>query len=376
LFVSPFVALPPVIAPLPAHAKPAVVVRRAQSAPYGWQILTVRSGDTLSDIAIAHRSTVGALIARNRIRDGGDFLAIGRHLWVPRITPAHVPATAAAARTATHVVHSGDTLGGIAAHYKVSLATLYSLNKISRTAYIQIGQQIKVPAPAARATAKASTSIAVTTTALTVRSGDTIGAIAVRQGVSQASLLKANGLTSSSVLQIGQTLKVVTAVNKVADSANTFAGRTYSDRIVRAAAANRFYLAQQSVPSRMETKALIESTAQRQGIDPSLALAISWQESGWNQRQVSVANAIGVMQVIPSSGVWASELSGHKLNLLDTQDNITAGMVILRSLSRSAHSEQEAIAGYYQGLYSVQHNGIYPDTKVYVESILALKSRM
>jgi hypothetical protein len=51
-------------------------------------------------------------------------------------------------------------------------------------------------------------------------------------------------------------------------------------------------------------------------------------------------------------------------------------MVILRSLSRSAHSEQEAIAGYYQGLYSVQHNGIYPDTRQYVKSILALKSRM
>jgi LysM repeat protein len=364
-----------VIAPLPAHAKPAIVVRRAQSAPYGWQILSVRSGDTLSGIAIAHRSTVGALIARNKISDGGHFLAIGRQLWVPRTTPAAAPAPPVA-RTATHVVRSGDTLGGIAAHYKVSLATLYSLNKISRTAYIQIGQRIKIPAPAARATAKASTSIAVTTTALTVRSGDTIEAIAARQGVSQASLLKTNGLTSGSVLQIGQTLKVVTAVNKVANSTNTFAGRTYSDQIVAAAAVNRFYLAQQNVPNRMETKAMIESTAQRHGIDPALALAISWQESGWNQRQVSVANAIGVMQVIPSSGVWASDLSGGKLNLLNTQDNVTAGMVILRSLSRSAHSEQEAIAGYYQGLYSVQHNGIYPDTKVYVESILALKSRM
>lgn len=373
--MSPFVALPPVIAPLPTHAKPGVVVRRAQTAPYGWQILTVRSGDTLSDIAIAHRSTVGALIARNKISDGGGFLAIGRQLWVPRTTPARAPAPAVA-RTATHVVRSGDTLGGIAAHYKVSLATLYSLNRISRTAYIQIGQQIKIPALAARATAKASTSMSVTTTAITVRSGDTIGAIAVRRGVSQASLLKANGLTARSVLQIGQTLKVVTAASKVGDSANTFAGRTYPDQIVGAAAANRFYLAQQSVPSRMQTKAMIESTAQRQGIDPALALAISWQESGWNQRQVSVANAIGVMQVIPSSGVWASDLSGHKLNLLNTQDNITAGMVILRSLSRSAHSEQEAIAGYYQGLYSVQHNGIYPDTKVYVESVLALKSRL
>jgi LysM repeat protein len=375
MFVSPFVALPPAISALPAQAKPAVVVRRAHPAPYGWQILTVRSGDTLSDIAIAHRSTVGALIARNRIRDGGDFLAIGDHLWVPRTTPAR-PAAPAAARTATHVVRSGETLGGIASHYGVSLWTLYSLNKISRTAYIQPGQRIKVPAPAARATAKAGGRVAVSTTTLTVRSGDTVGALAARHGVSQASLLKANGLTSRSVLQIGQRLKVVTAAQKRTGGSNTFAGRTYSDTIVRAAAANRAYLARHSAPSRTQIKAMIQSTARRHGLDPKLVLAISWQESGWNQRQVSVANAIGAMQVIPSSGAWASDLSGRRLNLLNAQDNITAGTVILRTLTRSAHSEQEAIAGYYQGLYSVQHDGIYPDTLAYVKSILMLKGRM
>ena len=373
--MSPFVALPPVIAHLPAHAKPAVVVRRAQTAPYGWQILTVRGGDTLSDIAIAHRSTVGALIARNKISDGGAFLAIGRQLWVPRTTPARAPAPAVA-RTATHVVRAGDTLGGIAAHYRVSLSTLYSLNKISRTAYIQPGQRIRVPAFAARATAKASPRVAVRTTTLTVRSGDTISAIAGRHGVSQASLLKANGLTARSVLQIGQRLKVVTAIEKISQSTNTFAGRTYSDKIVGAAAANRAYLSHHSAPSRTETKAMIESTARRHGLDPRLVLAISWQESGWDQRQVSVANAIGAMQIIPSSGAWASDLAGRRLNLLNTQDNITAGTVILRTLTRSARSEPEAIAGYYQGLYSVQTNGMYPDTKIYVKSILALKGQM
>lgn len=374
--MSPFVALPPVISPLPARAKPAVVVRQVNSAPFGWQILTVRDGDNLSDIAIAHRSTVGALIARNLLKDGGGFLSIGQHLWVPRTSAAVAPTTAVAARTATHDVRSGDTLDGIAKQYGVSLSTLYSLNKISRTAYIQPGQQIKVPAPAARATAKAAAGPAVSTTSLTVRSGDTVSALASRLGVSQASLLKANGLTSRSILQIGQSLKVVAIVKKPAESANTFAGRTYPDKIVRAATANRAYLAQHPVPTRTQTKAMIESTARRHGLDPKLVLAISWQESGWNQREVSVANAIGAMQVIPSSGLWASDLSGSKLNLLDAQDNITAGTVILRTLTRGAHSEQEAIAGYYQGLYSVQHNGLYPDTVAYVKSILALKDRM
>ena len=82
---------------------------------------------------------------------------------------------------------------------------------------------------------------------------------------------------------------------------------------------------------------MIVATARRHGVDPRLALAVGWQESGWNQRQVSVANAIGVMQVIPSSGQWASEMAGRRLNLLNTQDNITAGVVILRSLTRSAN---------------------------------------
>ena len=51
-------------------------------------------------------------------------------------------------------------------------------------------------------------------------------------------------------------------------------------------------------------------------------------------------------------------------------------MVILRSLTRSAKNLDQAIAGYYQGLYSVQHHGMYADTKVYVASIKAHRARM
>ena len=117
---------------------------------------------------------------------------------------------------------------------------------------------------------------------------------------------------------------------------------------------------------------MIVRTAKRYGVNPALALAVAWQESGWNQRQVSVANAIGTMQVIPSSGRWAGELVGRRLNLLNTQDNITAGVVILRALNHSAKTHDGAIAGYYQGLGSVRKNGMFADTKRYVASIKAL----
>jgi LysM repeat protein len=369
-------SLTPATSPLPAHSTPAVVVRRADAAPHGWQVLTVREGDNLSDIAITHRTTVGVLITRNRISGDGHVLALGTHLSVPRTGPA--PRAGAAigrsARTVTYVVRSGDTLAGIAALYHMSLSTLYSLNAVDRTAYLQPGQRVMVPAQAARARAKAAAAAAFTTTMVTVRSGDTLGAIALRHGVSQASLTKANGLSVRSLLQIGQKLKVVTA--RKADSGNTFAGRTYPAKVVNAASANRAHLARLGVPSRTGTKVMIVATAQRHGVDPKLALAISWQESGWNQRRVSVANAIGAMQVIPSSGVWASDLVGRRLDLLSTQDNITAGVVILRSLTRSARTEEEAVAGYYQGLDSVQKHGMYPDTKTYAKSILLSRDRM
>ena len=76
---------------------------------------------------------------------------------------------------------------------------------------------------------------------------------------------------------------------------------------------------------------------------------------------MSVANAVGVMQVIPSSGTWASQLAGRSLHLRDTKDNITAGVVIIRALQSSATSREQAIAGYYQGIYSVKTKGMYSD---------------
>lgn len=371
--MSPVVGITPATSALPAHATRTHVQRRANPAPFGWQILTVRTGDNLNDIAIARRTTVGVLLTKNGLHDGGNFLAVGQHLWVPRTKPA--PRRAVAARQiATYLVRSGDTLGGIAASHKVSLAKLYSLNKISRTAFIQPGQRIRVPAHAARSRAKSSASGSFSTAIVTVRSGDTLSGIAVRRGVTTASLLKANRISLRSILQVGQKLKIVTR-HKV-NSGNTFAGRTYPNAVVRAAAANRAYLARVNTPSRTQIKAMISATARRHGVDPRLALAISWQESGWHQGQVSVANAIGAMQVIPSSGVWASELAGRKLHLLNAQDNITAGVVILRSLTRSASTEKQAIAGYYQGLYSVRKSGMYSDTKQYVASVLSLKARM
>jgi soluble lytic murein transglycosylase-like protein len=107
------------------------------------------------------------------------------------------------------------------------------------------------------------------------------------------------------------------------------------------------------------------------GVDPALALAFAYQESGFQQTAVSPANAIGTMQVIPASGEWASQLVGRKLNLLDPYDNATAGIAIIRSLVRTSDTLDIAIGSYYQGQYSVTTHGMYADTKAYVKAVKA-----
>jgi soluble lytic murein transglycosylase-like protein len=110
-------------------------------------------------------------------------------------------------------------------------------------------------------------------------------------------------------------------------------------------------------------------------VDPALALAVAQQESGFRQDVVSWADAIGVMQVLPSTGRWVSRaVVGRPLDLLRTRDNIIAGVSLLRVLTNAAPLPQ-AVAGYYQGLASVRRNGMYADTRAYVRNVLALRQR-
>ncbi|GAA4356214.1 LysM peptidoglycan-binding domain-containing protein [Angustibacter luteus] len=361
---------------------PVIITAALATAPFllssgagSWTSYTVQPGDTLWDIASRHHTDVRSLIRANHLSAGGHMIRIGTKIKVPG--HARTAATRpAAARTATYLVRSGDTVSDIAHRLKVSPGTLLRLNHLDARGRIYVGQHLKVPASALRAQtkAKAARAAALRYTTYRVRSGDTLSAVAVRSRTSLATVLKLNHLHLSSVIHPGQALRVPRHA-AARTSHNTFAGRTYSSAVVRAADANRHKLASRAVPGKEATKRMIVRTAKRYGVNPALALAVAWQESGWNQRQVSVANAIGTMQVIPSSGRWAGELVGRRLNLLNTQDNITAGVVILRALNHSAKTPDAAIAGYYQGLGSVQKNGMFADTKRYVASIKVLVKR-
>ena len=121
----------------------------------------------------------------------------------------------------------------------------------------------------------------------------------------------------------------------------------------------------------------VHSVAALHGVSPSLAAAVAWQESGFNNNMVSSANARGVMQVMPGTWTYVQDnLADRPLDPSSATDNVHAGVLYLkRLLNDTGGDESAAIAGYYQGLSSVRSRGMYADTHRYVANVQALRNR-
>jgi LysM repeat protein len=362
-----------------AIAIAAVAATAGAPAAHADDSYTVRSGDTVSHIASKYGTTVSAVRSANGL-GASAFIREGQRLTIPTSGASATPA-APAATGGTHTVASGETVSAIAKRYGTTVSAVVSANGLDARAFIRVGQTLTVPGASAAAAPAAPTTTA-SRGAHTVASGETVSAIAKRYGTTVSAITSANGLDARAFIRVGQTLTVpggsgTAATTPAAAPAptgaqlvgNTFLGRTYAPSVVASANANKATLLAMGVPSRAEMQAKVAATARSMGVDPALAQAIAFQESGFNHTSVSPANAIGTMQVIPTSGEWASDLVGRDLNLIDPDDNVVAGVAILRQLVKSSPDLPTAIASYYQGSTSVKRNGMFSDTRRYVANI-------
>ena len=363
---------------------------------------TIARGDTISSIAGKHGLDTYEVLKLNNLQPNtiiypGQKIRLSGSGSAPAAAPAAPAPAPLATSGATYTVKSGDTLSAIASRHGVGLSEIFSWNGLNMRSVIYPGQKIKVnsaaaapaaapaptlqPASAPAAPAPAALAPAAPTGSYTVKAGDTLSAIASKHGVKLSDVLSANRLSLSSVIYPGNKLVIPGAAVQPAAAQpaasvtplvpSSFLGFTYPAAVVSSANENKALLNASPVPSRDQMRTIVADTARSMGVEPALALAFAYQESGFNQRAVSPANAIGTMQVIPSSGQWASDLVGRKLNLLDPYDNATAGVAIIRQLIATSKDRDTAIAGYYQGQYSVSKYGMYDDTKEYVAAIKA-----
>ncbi|MHB1133008.1 MAG: LysM peptidoglycan-binding domain-containing M23 family metallopeptidase [Chloroflexota bacterium] len=148
------------------------------------------------------------------------------HLGATRLLPVLLALLLAGtsigvAAAETHVVKSGDTLYGIGMKYGVEPDEIATANGLSDPSRLRVGQQLEIPTGTGAGAPQASGE-----QTYTVASGDTLGAIADRFGISEQSLAAANGITNPNRIQVGQTLAIPGQGSNSATSAPS--GATYT----------------------------------------------------------------------------------------------------------------------------------------------------
>ncbi len=363
----------------------------------------VGPGESLSSIAAQDGLSVAALAAANGLSPDTQLQA-GSTIQIPPqgasvVAPSTTEETGEAGSTTvpaststsgSYVVQPGDTLSAIAARSGVSV-------ELARGRQRPESQRVPAdwhrPPPRglglvgdvrARERHRLELGLGLGGSYV-VQAGDTLSAIAARAGESVDALAAANGLNPNKFLITGTVLSVPAGSGSSSGSAVDVSMSSASSDS-SAATSQPVGAPAQGVPTdppyptpERVTASEVGSVAAANGVPSSLADAIAWQESGFNNDLVSSADARGVMQILPGTWEWIQhslDTGGPPLAPASAADNVRGGVLLLHSLLGSTGGDEAmAAAGYYQGLPSVMQNGVYPSTQNYVNSVLALESQ-
>lgn len=178
-----------------------------------YTVYTVVPGDTLWIISQKFKTTVGEIKLLNNLIT--DSILIGQKLRVPVQSIEQV-------NTTTYKVAAGDTLWIISKKFNTTIPELKSLNNLLSD-YLYIGQILTIPlsnnsvTAADTGTSSDAGSTSVNTDGqetrieyitYTVKQGDNPWNIGQQFKIPYQEVLKANNLTESTNLKIGQTLKI------------------------------------------------------------------------------------------------------------------------------------------------------------------------
>jgi len=180
-----------------------------------------------------------------------------------------------------------------------------------------------------------------------VRAGDTLAAIAARERTTVAALAAVNGIDPDQVLPVSIRLRLPGAHVRAAWPAEEVSRTAVRRRVARVAARAR--------------------------VDPRLARAVAWVESGYQANVRSSTGDWGPMQVSAPAWDFVEEVVLGRSVPHTTNGNIRVGILYLhRLLLEFDGDERLAVAAYHQGATSVRRYGLLPETEAYVRAVEAI----
>ena len=128
---------------------------------------------------------------------------------------------------------------------------------------------------------------------------------------------------------------------------------------------------------------IVRGHAENYGLEPHLVAAVIYQESKFEADAVSASGAVGLMQLLPSTGQGIAERTGGDNwtpeDLHNPELNVRYGSWYLRHLLDKYDDEELALAAYNAGQTNVdrwREEGVgiqFAETRHYVERVLKLK---
>lgn len=180
----------------------------------------------------------------------------------------------------------------------------------------------------------------------TVQPGDTLSAIAARAATTPQAVARLNRMPVDAVLAIGRRLLLPPPA------------------------------APQEAPP-TPIRSLIDRVSDERGVDRHLTRALAWVESGYQPQVVSPVGALGVMQVMPSTWEWVEAALLRRRVRRTAAGNVLVGVTYLRHLLDEFQGDRRlAVAAWLQGPFSVQRDGVQPETMPFVNAVLDLSKRV
>ena len=150
---------------------------------------TVRSGDTLSDIALRYNMTYQSIAEKNGISNP-NLIYPGQRL----VISGQYTSSSGVTESNTYTVSSGDCLSAIGSQMGVSWQSIASANGIYSPYLIYPGQVLTIPGGSSGGQY------------YTVQYGDTLSGIAVAYGTSYQYLAQINRISNPNMIYTGQTI--------------------------------------------------------------------------------------------------------------------------------------------------------------------------